>query len=94
MQSGPSGNRDDEKIIKLLKTVQVLNFKIKKIWKIIMQWWLLCKTEYSAKYCYCCYLLLSHEDKNLTILSYSGKLPRYFNIFPSIYKANNFYKLY
>lgn len=31
MQSGPSGNRDDEKIIKLLKTVQVLNFKIKKI---------------------------------------------------------------
>lgn len=31
MQSGPSGNRDDEKIIMLLKTVQVLNFKIKKI---------------------------------------------------------------
>lgn len=30
MQSGPSANRDIEKMIKLLKTVQVLNFKMTK----------------------------------------------------------------
>lgn len=29
-QSGPSGNRDIETIIKLLKTVQVLNLKRRK----------------------------------------------------------------
>lgn len=30
MQSGPSGNRGIEKIIKLLKAAQVLHFKMKR----------------------------------------------------------------
>lgn len=61
-----------------------------------MQWWLLCKIDSSAQYSYCYYLQLSHEDKNLTILSYSGKLLWYSNtlfgelFFSSICKANNF----